>query len=112
MAGQHKKEKEYQAMSEQQIGVLVASTNRGRFALDDPQEGADITSGQALDIWLAGQWIPGRVEHMTECYPGQSMTRLFQPESELGPRTVHGYYFLADKGGICGLCIGQKVRLA
>lgn len=92
--------------------TLFASSNtRGRFALDS-EDGPELTSGQALDIYLNGKWIPGRVEHMTACYPGQSLTRLFQPDSELGPRVIHGYYFIAPNDlGIVGLCIGMKVRL-
>jgi hypothetical protein len=88
--------------------ILTASTNRGKFALDDPEMGEDITAGCRLEIWLAGQWISGTVRHMVECYPGQSQVGLFEPAE--GP-AIHGYYFEANGGGICGLCVGQRVRL-
>lgn len=45
------------------VHTLVASSNRGRYALDDGETGADLSSGMGLAILLNGQWIEGRVEH-------------------------------------------------
>jgi Domain of unknown function (DUF5348) len=42
--------------------TLVASSNRGRYALDTA-DGRDMTSGQPLEVCLNGQWFTGRVEH-------------------------------------------------
>jgi hypothetical protein len=80
--------------------TLVASTNRGRYALDDP-EGQDITGGDCIAIWLGGQWIEGSVEHAGKLYA-----------SEASGRTERGYYFVASNGGVCGLCTGMRVRIA
>jgi hypothetical protein len=79
-------------------GILVQASNRGRYALDDPDD--DLTSGQPCDIFLGGQWIAGRIEHAGAVYV----------TNEPG-RTMAGYYFLADTGGDCGLAVGMKVRI-
>jgi hypothetical protein len=50
-------------MKDDTISTLVASSNRGRYALDDPETGHDLTSGEPIAILLGGQWIPGRIEH-------------------------------------------------
>ena len=50
-------------MKDDTIYTLVASSNRGRYALDDPDHGHDLTSGEPIAILLGGQWIPGRIEH-------------------------------------------------
>jgi Domain of unknown function (DUF5348) len=81
------------------VHTLVPSTNRGRYALDDP-EGQDITGGDSMAVWLGGQWIEGRVEHTGKLYA-----------SESSRRAERGYYFIARTGGVCGLCTGMKVRL-
>jgi Domain of unknown function (DUF5348) len=86
-------------MSNETVYTLVPSTNRGRYALEDPVEGRDITGGDALAIQLDGRWIEGRVEH-ARLY---AIARTGQVEQ--------GYYFIARNGGICGLCVGMKVRL-
>jgi hypothetical protein len=72
------------------VRVLVPSTNRGRYALDDPQYGADLTSGMRVSVWLGGYWAKGSIEH----------------DSRLG-----GYYFIASDGSVCGLCSDMQVRL-
>jgi hypothetical protein len=78
-------------------GVLVKAHNSGRYAMDDPDD--DLTSGQALDIWLGGQWIPGRLEHAGAVYV-------------VGDKLVSGYYFEAEGSeGDCGLAVGMRVRL-
>jgi hypothetical protein len=84
---------------EERYHTLVASTNRGRYALDDP-EGQDITSGDSMAIWLSEQWIEGSVEHAGMLYA-----------SEASGRAERGYYFIARTGGMCGLCAGMHVRL-
>ncbi len=91
-------------MRDATIHTLVASSNPGRYALDE-QNGSDITTGQPLAIWLAGYWTPGRVEHSTYpdaagCYAltGMAQVRI-------------GYYFMAHDGTVCGLCTGMQVRL-
>jgi hypothetical protein len=93
-----------------QIYTLVPSTNRGRYALDDPQEGHDLTCGESCFIWLSGQWVHGHVEHS-----GMPSTLRF-PDAE-GVYTLTnadglriGYYFIATGGGVCGLCAGMRVR--
>ena len=79
--------------------TLVPSTNRGRYALDDPK-GQDITGGDSIAIWLGGQWIEGSVEHAGKLYA-----------SEASGRAESGYYFIARTGGMCSLCAGMHVRL-
>lgn len=80
-------------------GTLVASSNRGRYALNTPG-GLDITSGRVCEIWLCGQWIRGAVEHAGLLYA-----------DEVTGRTERGYYFIGRNGGICGLCAGVRLRI-
>ena len=49
-------------MSTERVYTLVPSTNRGRYALDDP-DGSELTSGQPVTLLLGGSWTLGRVEH-------------------------------------------------
>jgi Domain of unknown function (DUF5348) len=81
-------------------GILVASSNRGRYALNDAEEGCDLTSGDVCEVWLGGQWARGSIEHTHSLYA-----------DEVTNRIERGYYFRAEGGGICGLCVGMKVRL-
>ena len=85
------------------IHILVASSNPGRYALDTSR-GPDMSSGQPLAIRLAGQWIAGRVEHSG--YPSES--GLYSITGSKEKRI--GYYFIADDGSICGLCVGMEVK--
>ena len=55
-------------MSEQTVHTLVPSTSHGRYALDDPVTGQDITSGDVLLILLGGHWTQGSVEHASGLY--------------------------------------------
>lgn len=88
--------------------VLVASSNSGRFALDDA-DGQDLTCGNRVSILLGGQWIDGRVEHDTQLYP---QGRSFEEVMRKTPlRYTGGYFFVASDGNICGLCVGMRVRL-
>jgi len=88
-------------MSNETMYTLVPSTNRGRYALDDPVSGPDVTSGQPLAVLLGGYWVDGRVEHTSNLYA-----------SERSRQAECGYYFTAaDDGTICGLCAGMQVRL-
>lgn len=48
-------------MSHERVYTLVPSTNRGRYALDDPQ-GYDLTTHQSVSLLLGGSWTLGRVE--------------------------------------------------
>jgi hypothetical protein len=74
-----------------QAGILVNSTVQGRYALDDPQEGREFTSGDVVTILLGGHYIAGTIEHS---------------------RKKGGYYFVAhDDGTVCGLCPGMHVRV-
>ena len=86
-------------MSNEQVYTLVPSTNRGRYALDDPQ-GYDLTSGQPVSILLGDSWIEGHIEHK----------RLLYANARTG-QAERGYYFIANNGTVCGLCTGMSVRL-
>ena len=87
-------------MTTESISTLVPSTNAGRYALDDPISGPDVTSGQPFAVLLGGHWIKGKVEHAGNLYAGR---RAGQAE--------RGYCFIAaDDGTICGLCTGMQVR--
>ena len=79
-------------------GRLHPSSNRGRYTLDST--GLDLTSGQPCELYLGGRWIAGSIEHAGRLYADESSGRA-------GP----GYYFVADDGGVCGLCIGLRVRV-
>lgn len=87
-------------MRNKTISTLVPSTNRGRYALDDPHKGHELTSGEALALLLGGQWIEGRVEHGSRLYA-----------SERSGQLEKGYYFIDNNGQICGLCSGMIIRL-
>ena len=87
-------------MSDDTIYTLVPSTSRGRYALDDPVSGQDLTSGQPLALLLGGRWIDGSIEHTSGLYVREHTTR---PVSS-------GYYFMASDGNVCGICVGMKVR--
>jgi hypothetical protein len=87
-------------MPDDTVYMLVISSTRGRYALDDAEHGQDITSGQALAILLDGRWIEGSIEHAGGLY---TLEQAAQPFSS-------GYYFLASDSNVCGLCVGMKVR--
>lgn len=85
-------------MPDTTIHTLVPSTNRGRYALDDPN-GPDLTSGDDLTIRLGKHWIAGHIE------AGRRYA------SEHTGQTERGYYFIAVDGNVCGLCTGMQVRI-
>jgi Domain of unknown function (DUF5348) len=98
-----RRESEVNAMpdtTDHTIHTLVPSTSRGRYALDDPLHGQDLTSGQPLALLLGGRWIDGSIEHASGLY---AIEQVLQPVSS-------GYYFLASDGNVCGLCAGMQVR--
>jgi hypothetical protein len=82
------------------VSTLVISTTRGRYALDDPVYGQELTSGQALAILIGGHWTLGSIEHAGSLYV---LEYAAQPASS-------GYYFLTSDGSMCGLCAGVSVR--
>ena len=115
-------------MSNEQVYTLVSSTSRGRYALDDPLYGYDVTGGLPLAILLGEHWIEGRVEHSTRydrpgCYhlAGEGLRQQqVQEVLKLDPNKSSlqlvddlfcGYYFIAEDGTVCGLCTGMRVRL-
>ncbi len=94
---------------EAKVYTLVPSTNRGRYACDDP-DGGDVTTGQHLAILLGGRWTPGRVEHSN--YPSHQYPDAPGCYALTGVEGVKiGYYFVAKGGVVCGLCTGMLVRL-
>lgn len=81
-------------------GELVASSlTRGRYQVGE--DGPELTRGDILEVLLGGQWLAGSVEHATFLYAADYW--VYQ-------RSLRGYYFIADAGGICGLCVGMRVR--
>ncbi len=84
-------------------GTLVLSTSRGRYAIATREKGpfVDLTSGQACEIQLGGQWIAGSIE----CSYVYALGAL--------PHDAHkGYFFVArDDSRPCGLCVGMHVRI-
>lgn len=87
-------------MKNETISTLVPSTNRGGSALDDPETGHDLTSGEVVALLRGGQWIQGRVEHGSCLYA-----------SERSGQMENGYSFIDSNDQICGLCTGMKIRL-
>jgi hypothetical protein len=81
-----------------QEGRLQASSNRGRYELEGT--GGDLTSGDRCEIWLGGRWIAGSIEHVGKLYADES-----------SGNALRGYYFVVDDGGMCGLCVGMRVRV-
>jgi len=79
-----------------QEGRLQASPNRGRYVLEGT--GGDLTSGDCCEIWLGGHWIAGSIEHAGKLLADES-----------SGHAVGGYYFVADDGGMSGLCVGMRV---
>lgn len=45
-------------------GLLVPSSISGRYALDHP-DGPELTGGVVIEVFIAGSFMLGRVEHAT-----------------------------------------------
>lgn len=84
-------------MNEERIHTLIESVNSGsgRLTLDD-KRGPEITSGQSVELWFAGRWIPGKIVESSWSNTGHI-----------------GRYFMAedDSDSVCGLCARMKIRL-
>jgi Domain of unknown function (DUF5348) len=90
-------------MTDNTIFTLVASSTKGRYALNDPETGHDLTSGESIAILLGGQWNPGHIEHGRGRYASAHL---------VSQHILPGYYFIArSDGAVCGLCTGMQVRL-
>lgn len=85
-------------------GTLIASSNRGGYAIEHNYrtEEMGIMSGQRVEIWLGSQWIPGVVERSS---------KLYHIYDGIVMGLFRGYFFIAESGGMCGLCQGMKVRV-
>ena len=81
-------------------GLLVPSSNRGRYAIGNPEIGPDLTAGDTCEVLFGGRWIPGSVEHA----PVYSI-------GALPHQKVNGYFFVARTGETCGICTGMRVRI-
>jgi hypothetical protein len=81
-------------------GKLQASPNRGRYKIDSIS--LDLTSGDPCEIWLGGRWVSGAIEHRARAYH-------IADSPHIG--LFRGYYFVAEDGGVCGLCVGMRVRV-
>lgn len=101
-------------MGDDKVYTLVPSVYRGRFALDHPECGPDITSGGRVSVLLGGVWVRGTVEHSRVVVrPAFCSRGLYTSQEVEHPSSlVGGYYFVADDGSVCGLCTGMKVRLS
>src|SRR5260370_1093925 len=66
-------------MKDDTIYTLVPSSNRGRYALNDPEHGHDLTTGEPIAILLGGRWAAGHIAHSSH-YSGA------------------GCYHIADRG--------------
>lgn len=82
-------------------GLLVLSSNSGRYALGDAEEGMDLTGGTVCEIFFGprGEWIKGSVEHASGIYAEEGL-----------PQGHSGYYFIGP-AGIVGLVVGMRVRV-
>ena len=89
-------------MRNDSMHILVPSTNKDRYALDDPEHGQEITSGSSIAILLHGKWIEGKVKHAEFLRTG---------DYSIKERVSGGYYFIAREGNIYDLCSGMKICL-
>ena len=94
-------------------GSLVLSDNRGRYAVGHATNGPDLSSGRSIQVFLDGRWASGVVEYYPDSiYASMGPQTLEEvPLMAERPKAIAGYYFAADGGGICGLCVGMKVRV-
>ncbi len=89
-------------MRNDSMHILVPSTNGGRYALDDPEHGQEVTSGSSIAILLHGKWIEGKVKQAEFLHVG---------DYNIKERVPAGYYFIAKDGNIYDLCFGMKICL-
>ena len=93
-------------------GLLALSTTRGRYAIGDCN-GFDLNAGKLVEIEIGGRWMPGvirRAPGLAYVTPGlQTLEEAWGNEEK--PRAIGGYYVEIDGGGICGLCVGMRVRI-
>lgn len=83
------KEREACFLSSRVVHTLVASSNRGRFALDNAQHGRDLICGDVISVQKGKSWVSGHVEHTQKT----------------------GYYLDVDGGVSFQLRAGMRVRL-
>jgi hypothetical protein len=83
-------------------GILASSPNKGRYIIDDPEPRYELTSGMRIAVLLGGHWIEGQVAIDSFLYASDLWVM---------PRTLRGYFFIADDNTRCGLCVGMRVRI-
>jgi Domain of unknown function (DUF5348) len=94
-------------MRDETIYTLVPSTNRGRYALDDPDYGSDLTSGEVLAILLNGHWIEGSIGHSTMydgpgCYHIADYGKHHHPAHDIVTKDPLGYALRRPHDTFCG----------
>jgi hypothetical protein len=89
-----------------QQGTLILSDNKGRYSLCttgtvpfDDEVYPDLHAGMSVEVYLGRHWVQGSIEF------GPVHVALMDNAS------ISGYYFIARDGGVCGLCMGMKVRI-
>lgn len=94
-------------------GRLVLSSNRGRYAIGDPDNGPDLSSNRHVEVKLGDRWIPGRIEYDHDAIYATLGPQVLEdvPKLKDAPRGIGGYYFNAETGETCGLCVGMEVRV-
>lgn len=94
-------------------GTLVLSSNRGRYAIDDPTYGPDLSARLCILVCIGNQWVPGRVEYNHDpiyaTLGPQTLGEVAQMATK--PKAIGGYYVELDGGEIVGLCVGMRVRI-
>lgn len=74
-------------MKDDTIYTLVPSSNRGRYALNDPEHGHDLTTGEPIAILLGGRWTAGHIAHSSHysgpgCYHIADSGRKYSQRSD------------------------------
>lgn len=91
--------------------LFLSSRTRGRYAVGD-SDGPELSSGQGIELYIAHQWIPGRVEYSPDplyvTLGPQTLGEVAQ--MAMRPKAIGGYYVEIADGGIIGLCVGMFVR--
>jgi Domain of unknown function (DUF5348) len=89
-------------MRDDSMHMLVPSTNKDRYALDDSEHGREITSGSSIAILLHGKWREGKVKQAESLHTG---------DYNMKERVPGGYYFIARDDNVYTLCSGMKICL-